>query len=68
MLEEKEQEQPTLTDELGDEVRDLLMEMGKTGFVERDFYINIDEIELEFVGPIPRLTGRIEINLELPSS
>ena len=68
MSEEKEQEQPTLTDELGDEVGDLLMEMAKTGFVERDFYINIDEIELEFVGPIPRLTGRIEINLEVPSS
>ena len=68
MGEEKEQELPTLTDELGDEVRDLLMEMGKTGFLERDFYINIDEIELEFVGPIPRLTGRIEINLEVPSS
>ena len=68
MLEEKEQELPTLSDELGDAVRDLLMEMGKTGFMERDFYINIDEIELEFVGPIPRLTGRIEINLEVPSS
>ena len=68
MLEEKEQERPTLSDKLGDEVRDLLMEMGKTGFVERDFYINIDDIELEFDGPIPRLTGRIEINLEVPSS
>lgn len=31
-----------------------------------EFYIDIDEIEIEFDGQIPRLTGRIEINLEAP--
>ncbi len=68
MSEEKEQKLYTLTDEFGDEALGLLMEVGKAGFLERDFFIDIDEMELEFVGPIPRLTGRIEINLEAPSS
>ena len=66
MSEEKEQEQHTLTDELGEEEWGLLMEVGKAGFLERDFCIDIDEIGIEFVGPVPRLTGRIEINLEVP--
>ena len=68
MSEEKEQKLYTLTDEFGEEERGLLVEVGKAGFLERDFCIDIDEMELEFVGPIPRLTGRIEINLEAPSS
>ena len=68
MSEEKEQELYTLTDELGGEALFLLMEVGEAGFLERDFCIDVDEIEIEFVGPIPRLTGRIEINLEVPSS
>ncbi len=68
MWEEKEQELPALTAALRDEEWSLLAEVGETGFLERDFCINIDEMELEFVGPIPRLTGRIEINLEAPSS
>ncbi len=68
MLQEKEQEPRTLTDELEGEALGLLMEVGKAGFLERDFCIDVDEIEIEFVGPIPRLTGRIEINLEVPSS
>lgn len=77
MLEEKEQEQHTLTDEFGEEEWGLLMEVGEeewgllmemreAGFLERDFFIDIDEIEIEFVGPVPRLTGRIEMNLEAP--
>ena len=66
MLEEKEQELHTLTDELEGEALGLLMEVGKAGFLERDFCIDVDEIEIEFVGPVPRLTGRIEINLEIP--
>ena len=68
MSEEKEQELCTLTDELGVEQLDLLMEIGRAGFLERDFFIDIDEIGIEFVGPVPRLTGRIEINLEAPLS
>lgn len=68
MSEEKEQKLYTLTDEFGDEALGLLMEMGKAGFLERDFCIDLDEIGIEFVGPVPRLTGRIEINLEVPSS
>lgn len=32
-----------------------------------DFCIDIDEIEIEFNGQTPRLTGRIEINLEASS-
>ncbi len=67
MPEEDEQTMYTLTDEFGEEEWGLLAEMGKAGFLERDFCIDIDEMELEFVGPIPRLTGRIEINLEAPS-
>lgn len=67
MSEEKEQELHTLTDELGGEALDLLMEVDKTGLLKRDFCINVDEIEIEFNGPVPRLTGRIEINLEAPS-
>ena len=35
-------------------------------FLERDFSIDIDEIGIEFVGPVLRLTGNIEINLETP--
>lgn len=31
---------------------------------ERNFVIDIDDIELEFVGQTPRLTGNIEINFE----
>ena len=68
MSEEKEQELHTLTDELGGEALGLLMEVGKAGLLERDFCIDVDEIEIEFDGPVPRLTGRIEINLEAPSS
>ncbi len=64
MWEEKEQELTTLTAGLRDEEWGLLAEVGETGFLEKRFCINIDEIELEFVGAIPRLTGRIEINLE----
>ena len=33
---------------------------------ERNFVIDIDDIELEFVGQTPRLTGNIEINFEAP--
>ncbi len=66
MSEENEQKMYTLTDELMEEMRGLLVEAGKAGFLERDFFIDIDEIEIEFVGPIPRLTGRIEINLKAP--
>ncbi len=68
MSEEKEQERHTLPDELGGEAIGLLMEVGKAGFLKRDFCIDVDEIEIEFDGPVPRLTGRIEINLEAPSS
>ncbi len=39
---------------------------GGVGFWEGDFCIDIDEMEIEFVGQTPRLTGRIEINLEAP--
>ncbi len=67
MSAENEQKMYTLTDEFGGEALGLLMEIGKARFVERDFCIDIDEIEIEFVGPIPRLTGRIEINLKVPS-
>ncbi len=31
---------------------------------ERNFVIDIDDIELEFVGQTPRLIGNIEINFE----
>ena len=34
--------------------------------LQRDFHIDIDEIEIEFDRQTPRLTGRIEINLEAP--
>ena len=68
MSEEKEQKMYTLTDESGYEALGLLMEVGKAGFLERDFCIDIDEIEIEFVGPVPRLTGRIEMILEAPCS
>jgi len=64
MSEENEQKLHTLTDEFGEEERGLLIEMARAGFLERDFRIDIDEMEIEFVGPVPRLTGRIEINLE----
>ena len=37
-----------------------------TASLERDFTIHIDEIKIEFEGQTPRLTGRIEINLEVP--
>ena len=67
MSEEKEQKTHTLTDEFGEEERGLLVEVGKAGFLERDFCIDVDEIEIEFDGPVPRLTGRVEINLETPS-
>ena len=33
---------------------------------ERNFIIDIDDIEFEFVGQTPRLTGNIEINFEVP--
>ncbi len=68
MSEEKEQKLYTLTDEFGEEERGLLVEVGKAGFLERDFCIDIDEIGIEFMGPVPRLTGRIEINLKAHSS
>ena len=64
----EEKEQHTLTDELSDEEPGLLVEMAKAGFLERDFCIDVDDIGIEFVGPVPRLIGRIEINLEVPSS
>ncbi len=67
MSEEKVQKMHTLTDEFVEEEGALLVEVGKAGFLERDFCIDIDDIELQFVGPVPRLTGRIEINLETPS-
>jgi len=33
---------------------------------EGDFTIDIDDIELEFERQTPRLTGKIEINFEVP--
>ena len=33
---------------------------------EGDVTIDIDDMELEFEGQVPRLTGRIEINFEAP--
>lgn len=33
---------------------------------EGDVTIDIDNIELEFEGQTPRLTGKIEINIEAP--
>ncbi len=50
-----------MTSELGEKA-----EANEAGFLERDFCIDIDDIEIEFVGRTPRLTGRIEINLQAP--
>jgi hypothetical protein len=36
----------------------------KIDFWEGEFTVDIDEIELEFDGQTPRLTGRIELNFE----
>jgi hypothetical protein len=47
----------------------LMEKAGEVGIElwKGDFSIDIDEIEIEFEGQTPRLTGRIEINLEASS-
>ena len=68
MSEEKGHGLSALIGGLGDEELDLLREAIEKGYVERNFCIDIDEVELEFEGQTPRLTGRIEINLEVAAS
>ena len=66
MAEEKGHGLSVAMGKLGDEELAFLVEEVEKGFLERDFSVDIDAIELEFVGQTPRLTGNIEINFEVP--